>query len=494
MNYYPVVFGFGQDVSKYPLTKVPEFAVEIKNLIPENGSLSAIPKTQDAYELNEPVSAFAFSYDSTSGASEVFCFTNSGVFSLRAAATKLYTSTTSTTKWSAVTWRNKVYATRDKQPLVVLRGQSSSLVSTGSFPNLSGRYLAVVHDRLMLGNVRFGGFHYPATAVWSDVYNPENFNVSETTESDSFDLGVSDIEITGLQAHRNQVVIFTFNSIWIASYEGLPTVYGFQPLYSGLGNSHHGAVVSVKDVIYFVGNDCVYKMDSFQVSKVGEPIWDSMEPVLFTGQVHAAVDEKRGLIIWSVGSTSFVYSYLEDRWTTCDFFYGSAIINMPFNVKSVLPISSMNVTYASLSALAYDEGYGAVTVSSPTFISDGTKVKRYGIGTLKTLTCSVTLPFAVFDSVWNEKEVSRVRLVADRVGTPVINIITSYRDSMVSATVSETTALSTQSFDKEQVFNIRNTRNAKLHGFKIEFQNTQANHVPRLVALSAEVIENEPEK
>lgn len=183
-----------------------------------------------------------------------------------------------------VSWDDEVdgvvYFTKEGTSLQRLSRSGLSTVTptwvdpvTSTAEPLSARYSAVIQSRLVLANVTLPSAVHPRRVQWSDLNNPEDFEILPSKEADLFDLETGNLEITGLFNHRGYMTLFSRRGIWRAAYIGPPQVFRFEPVYSDFGNIYHHAGVSVKDSIYFIGNDNFYLMEGFTPRPIGDEIW-----------------------------------------------------------------------------------------------------------------------------------------------------------------------------------------------------------------------------
>lgn len=170
---------------------------------------------------------------------------------------------------------------------------------------LSAKYICLAGDRLFIGNVQNGESYYPTRIHWSNIYAPENFAVSDTTESDYFDLGIGEQEITGLAYANSIVYIFTQTSIWQSVYEGFENQFKTTKFTSDIGNYHDYSVITVQDVVYFISTNNFYKLENQTLTPIGDAIWsyfyDTHDHNL-NDIVTSQYDDKNKIIFWSYSS------------------------------------------------------------------------------------------------------------------------------------------------------------------------------------------------
>ena len=138
---------------------------------------------------------------------------------------------------------------------------------------LSAKYILVTNDRMFLANCYENSKHYPTRIHWSQINNPEKWAIESTSEADYFDLGINSLEITGLGYSNNVVFIFTRNSIWRSDYEGFDTKFRTTKYTSNTGCLYNYSVITVNEIIYFIGKDNIYSIDNLTITPIGTPIW-----------------------------------------------------------------------------------------------------------------------------------------------------------------------------------------------------------------------------
>lgn len=245
---------------------------------------------------------------------------------------------------AAVGWdesgAEKVYLTKLGTPLrAVTTGSITSVTDTYDAGSgavaLSAKYMAIVQNHLVLGNVKQGSDFAPRTVQWSDLYNPEDFEITSGKEADLFELELGSLEVTGLHSYRGYMLIFSRSSIWRAAYVGYPQIFRFEPFFSDFGNLYHYSSVNVRDTIFFIGEDNFYALNNFIPTPVGDPIWQWFKDNFngdLTTEVRGYHDPERREVFWifpRMGDTDplysdelslshnwmLVYNYKDNKWS-----------------------------------------------------------------------------------------------------------------------------------------------------------------------------------
>lgn len=241
--------------------------------------------------------------------------------------TPIYTGFTSSDEpYTVLPWYDALYVTKLGNPYVQLERNVATVVTGG----ISARYGIVFNSHAYLAGVSDLVSTELARVRWSDLDAPESFSIDTTaSEADFFDLEPDSRQITGLSHQRGQALVYTENSIWVGSYIGFPGGFRHDPLYTGIGNIFHDAVVRAKDVDYFIGPDNFYEMNGFQLVPIGDAIYErfiadvNLTPAsgLSLTSVRGYLDTRAGQVFWiytsvsHAGLWSVVYNYKEKKWS-----------------------------------------------------------------------------------------------------------------------------------------------------------------------------------
>lgn len=289
--------------------------------------------------------------------------------------------------------------------------------------------------------------------------------------------------------HRNQVLIFSTNSIWVAKYEGLPTVYGFEPLYAKIGCGYHYSAVTVGEECYFISTDGVYRMNSFQLSRVSDPIWDLLRADIRTlSEIPAIVDTQKTLIYWKVGAKSYVYNYDEQRWAIYDFTFANALLYIPGTLSRSSVIDAVSGLVDSYSSTIIDAGINTVGITQTQYLAGTANLYQEEAGTVEARNVTVETPYFFLDSVWHEKELRQIRLAHTTAGSVPITCTVSMKDSVNGTVRTETSTLLTDAnFVNESLFHTRNVKVGKLISIKFTYTNSSTNYVSALIGVSLDL-------
>ena len=401
----------------------------------------------------------------------------------------------------SVSWSGNLYFSRKGTPLKKISGLSVTEVPVTSNEitvALASRYLIENRDHLVAANITENSSSFLSKLRWSDLYNPENWEISNDREADEFELGVSDAEISGLLSHRNSLLIFTHNSVWVGTYEGLPRIYTFDILTRGVGNSYHYAACSVRDVAYFMHKTGVYKVDSFQIVDISQEIKNLIsEFVQGSSEVHAAVDESRSLIYWNVLGDdgkpvrSLIYNYVESRWLMSVDNVPATFCHLPTYVQSARVIDNWTESFDSVSDLI-DNALGTTGLRTSALFSHGANLFEpaamegvLGSQDFYSRQLRATSVFMFYELLWREKEVDEIKLLHSAEGKPNFQL-TIRSKSSVNGTESTTTSgmIYEQKLANESRFETRKNSVGKMVSFSLTCTQSATNYVKALIGLS----------
>lgn len=479
------------------------------NLQPRKGRFYVATSYGETEDLgSETVRAFGSYTVPTDQYSALYAITDTSVFRYNFgtnlfATPAIYTGFTSGDGlYAVIPWYDRVYVTKKGGPMVKLQGPVATVMSGMPW----ARYGLVSNNHLMLANVHSSSESLPTRVQWSDLYEPESFGFSSSSEADYFDLEPTDEEITGLSYQRGVNVIYSRNSIWLARYGN--SQYRFDPLFTGFGNIYHGGQVRMKEVDYFVGMDNFYKLDGLQLSPIGDKIWtffkatldDTTEPYLRT-ITRADRNEIEWIYPVSGGVRSVVFNYVTGDWSD----------KQPQNAlcmfESTLKLRGFDVIDDNSSVIdtvsdTIDGAWQFDTANRKAFIG-GDSGKIYNSGEVfsqydgTNLVASFqTFEFS-FDSIFEEKEFTRLTVIYAGYGTPLLSLQIGQRENLMSAvTWSSSLAIANQ-ITGRTTFHFRNSGVGKLVTFKLAVTNTASDYVSELYRVEIDFVNNEnddPEK
>lgn len=205
--------------------------------------------------------------------------------------------------------------------------QKFDITSSTVFSDLGGtppvaRYIAVVRDFLVLGNVG----STPDTIHWSGFNNSEQWTIgSNQSDTQQFPDGGWVQGIVGGEV----MYVFQEHSIRRGTYVGGDLIFQFDEIAQNRGLSAPGSLIKVGGAIYFLDYDGFYVLSGDAVQPIGKEridktfLSDVNQAYLY--RVQAAIDPINSLIFWAYPSTAsadgtldsvIIYNWAIDRFST----------------------------------------------------------------------------------------------------------------------------------------------------------------------------------
>lgn len=140
-----------------------------------------------------------------------------------------------------------------------------------------------------------------SSATWWSSFNPTIWTPAIETETVTSTLTQTSGFITAAKALRSNMVIYKATSMFLGSQTGPPFFWTFGNISKQIGTPSQEAVVSVKDVHYFLGTDDFYTFDGFSVNPIPNALrewfFDRVGEALLP-MVCARYDQARSLVFW----------------------------------------------------------------------------------------------------------------------------------------------------------------------------------------------------
>jgi hypothetical protein len=265
----------------------------------------------------------------TIGASLVFAGGDTKLFKLDSADLSLDNvsksggyATTSSNRWRFTQFGNVVIAANGQAKLQGFNVNSSSLFADLAADAPTAKYVTVVRDFVVSGNVQSD---YPNRVQWSALGDESSWTNSATTQADFQDMpdGGTVVGVTG----GEYGLVLMDRSIHRMSYVGSPLVFQFDNISRNLGCYEQNSVIQYGGTTFFLADDGFYACDGQQVIPIGNEkvnrfFFDNVdEGTLYL--MSAAVDPAKKLIIWAYASNNsatvdslLIYNFLTQRWTS----------------------------------------------------------------------------------------------------------------------------------------------------------------------------------
>lgn len=495
----PYVVNIGVDTYSPPFSSKDFKVQRLKNLQPRLNRLVAATGLLELQTITgQQVVAFASYTHPTSLYSALYAITKTSVYAfdfstLLFDTTAIYTGfADNADDYGIVPWFDRVYVTK---PGKTIRLAANVATEIATMP--SARYAIASSGHLMMANTRTPSGEFPNTIINSDLYLPENFEIDTDSEADYFEMESPDGEITGLSYQRGNNIIYTRNSIWIATYRN--GAYTYDPLFTGIGNVYHGAQVRVKEVDMFISDDGIYVIDGLQLRSIGDPIWSFFSSHIQVSSlfeyVRGRVDTKNFEVSWTYpiaggAQWSIVYNYKEDKWSDRDPQDILTGLRFAAPLRGFDTIDSFSdvIDTGTISSYLIDGDWQYTTYSIRDLFGTSTGL----IGTEQNVNEEVDespLPIELesFDLYYEEtatvKEIAKLVLQFKEVGTAPILLQVASRHHLHEPVVWSAAIPLTRTVD-ETAFFFRNLGAGKFLRFKLTCANTAENALVELYTIS----------
>lgn len=328
----------------------------------------------------------------TSGNTKVFAGSDTKLYTLDSGDLSLDdvsgTTYTSASRWRFTQFGNRLIAGNEANTL-----QGYDLTSTGDFANLASdapkaKFVTVVRDFVVTGYQN----SYPFRVQWSGINNETTWAASGTTQADSQDIPDGGA-VQGVTGGEFGLVLLE-RSIFRMSYLGTPLIFQFDNIARNLGCYEPNSVIQWQQVTYFLGDDGFYACDGQNVVNIGA---EKVNRYFFTslqeaeiGNMSAAVDPERNLIIWGYPTIDTTYRLLiyhipTKRWSYAD-----------TGVNRVCTSATPSITLEGLDS--FSTSIDALSSSLDSRIWLGGKINLAGVSGAKIITFSGSPKTAIIDT------------------------------------------------------------------------------------------------
>jgi hypothetical protein len=328
----------------------------------------------------------------TSGNTKVFAGSDTKLYTLDSGDLSLDdvsgTTYTSASRWRFTQFGNRLIAGNEANTL-----QGYDLTSTGDFANLASdapkaKFVTVVRDFVVTGYQN----SYPFRVQWSGINNETTWAASGTTQADSQDIPDGGA-VQGVTGGEFGLVLLE-RSIFRMSYLGTPLIFQFDNIARNLGCYEPNSVIQWQQVTYFLGDDGFYACDGQNVVNIGA---EKVNRYFFTslqeaeiGNMSAAVDPERNLIIWGYPTIDTTYRLLiyhipTKRWSYAD-----------TRVNRVCTSATPSITLEGLDS--FSASIDALSSSLDSRIWLGGKINLAGVSGAKIITFSGSPKTAIIDT------------------------------------------------------------------------------------------------
>jgi len=231
-------------------------------------------------------------------------------------------TTSSDQRWKFTQFGNVLIAANGTAKLQGFNVNSSSLFADLAADAPTARYVTVVRDFVVSGNIQSD---YPNRVQWSALGDESSWTTSATTQADFQDIpdGGTVVGITGGEFG----LIFMDRAIHRMSYVGSPLVFQFDNISRNLGCYEPNSIIQYGGTSFFLADDGFYACDGQNIipignEKVNRYFFDDVDQGILY-KMSAAVDPTKKLIIWAYASQSsatpdklIIYNFQTQKWTS----------------------------------------------------------------------------------------------------------------------------------------------------------------------------------
>lgn len=402
-----------------------------------------------------------------------------------------------------IPWYDAVYITKWGNPYV--RVQRKIATAVAGVP--SARYGLVANSHVFLAGINDGITAHLARTRWSDLEEPESWTIyPATSEADFFDLEADSMEITGLSYQRGTALVYSQNTIWGAYYIGFPGGFRHEPLFPGIGNIFHGALVRNKEVDYFIGRDNFYELNGLQIVPIGTEIFERFIADVRIDEntaVRGYLDSRKNQVFWVYTRTtgqlwSIVYNYVERKWSERDPQGLTAFFDSPRTVvRGHDVIDHLSTTINNISTLIDNLSLGTAR-ALPQLVGGSGSIPLAQVASEPLKVDGepfdhVAETFDFFFETFTEvKEFIRVDVDFKGTGIPALELEIGTRNNQ-NASISWSSPLTMEQFDGSYSFFFRTEAVGKYTRFRLSWNNSAENKIDELLLLSLRKVQHTPD-
>jgi hypothetical protein len=225
-------------------------------------------------------------------------------------------------RWKFTQFGNVLIAANGTAKLQGFNVNSSSLFADLAADAPTARYITVVRDFVVSGNIQSNN---PNRVQWSALGDESSWTTSATTQADFQDIpdGGTVVGLTGGEFG----LVFMDRAIHRMSYVGSPLVFQFDNISRNLGCYEPNSIIQYGGTSFFLADDGFYACDGQNIipignEKVNRYFFDDVDQGILY-KMSAAVDPTKKLIIWAYASQSsatpdklIIYNFQTQKWTS----------------------------------------------------------------------------------------------------------------------------------------------------------------------------------
>jgi hypothetical protein len=300
-----------------------------ENVFPQANGYGAVPTVVDYSAAASEALTNVVAGRTTVGGTILFAGGATKLFKLDSADLSLdnvsksgnYTTPTDQ-RWRFTQFGNIVIAANGYDKLQGFDINSASLFSNLAADAPTARYVTIVRDFVVSGNIQPSN---PNRVQWSALNDESSWTTSATTQADFQEIpdGGSVVGITGGEFG----LILMDRSIYRMSYVGSPLVFQFDNITRNLGCYEANSVIQYAGMTFFLGDDGFYGCDGQTILPIGN---EKVNRFFFNdvdqGTIYlmsAAVDPAKKLIIWAYASQNsatvnklIIYNFQTQKWSS----------------------------------------------------------------------------------------------------------------------------------------------------------------------------------
>lgn len=218
-------------------------------------------------ESSSSCSSSSSSTSSESSSSSMSCTLADSIFTGR----DHRTTEGETSSWIFAPWGNNVIATNYEDPIVMITGPGFTSYQNLTCSGLHARIVDVFQGHVMaLNTIDALDGAVQNRYWWSGLDDATEWDYDDpAVESGFADLPESPLPITGGARIRDSYVIFQPTMMHLLNYVGGTLVFSRQVINNQVGSLTKGLVCSSGDMIYFFGQDDIYKFDGYTTTSIG---------------------------------------------------------------------------------------------------------------------------------------------------------------------------------------------------------------------------------
>jgi hypothetical protein len=288
---------------------------------------------------------------------------------------------TGTNRWQFLQFGGLAIASNGAEKI-----QSFDVSSSTAFADLSSdapiaKYIAVVRDFVVAGNIGAGAS--PNKVQWSGINDASTWTATATSQSD-YQIIPDGGDITGVVGGEFGIV-FLEKAIVRMSYIGSPLIFQFDTVSRNVGCIEGNSIAQYSGTAYFLSDDGFYATNGQTLNGIGS---EKVDRYFFSNanigdidSISAAVDPERNLVIWNYGNVSggrslLIYNFETQKWCEADtdVDYLSTLTTSNITLDGL--DSAYNVTAGSF---VVGKSYTIRTVGSTSFTGIGAVANTVGV-------------------------------------------------------------------------------------------------------------------